>query len=159
MKKKILLAIGLLFLVLQFFQPQKNEGTIKGDTYIANVTSLPTEVEQLLEKSCFDCHSNSTVYPWYTAIQPIGIWMQNHVNEGKDELNFSTFTSYSLKRQKHKLDEIAEMVREKEMPLSSYTLIHQQSKLSEDDAELIALWALQAKDNLSAASPSPAAVE
>lgn len=148
MKKKIIAGTVALLLVIQFFQPSKNRGEIKGTSYISHMVSIPPEVEQLLEKACFDCHSNNTVYPWYTAIQPAGWWMQHHVDEGKEELNFSEFVSYSPKRQKHKLDEIAEMVREKEMPLSSYTLIHQQAKLSADDAELIALWALHSKEEL-----------
>lgn len=139
--KKIGLGLLVLLVLLQFFQPTKNQGEKYGSNDIYQVTMTPTLVQTALETSCFDCHSNSTVYPWYTKIQPIGLWMQYHVNEGKEELNFSEFKTYTPKRQAHKLDEILEMIEEDEMPLASYTLIHKNAVLSDaQKAELIA-WA------------------
>jgi hypothetical protein len=130
--KKIGLGLLVLLVLLQFFQPTKNQGEKYGSNDIYQVTMTPTLVQTALETSCFDCHSNSTVYPWYTKIQPIGLWMQYHVNEGKEELNFSEFKTYTPKRQAHKLDEILEMIEEDEMPLASYTLIHKNAVLTEE---------------------------
>ena len=103
----------------------------------------------ILQTSCFDCHSNYTNYPWYTNIQPIGWWLNHHVDEGKEELNFSEFESYSLKRKLHKLEEIKEMVEEGEMPLSSYTLIHGDTKLSPEQKEILYTWVTETRLYLS----------
>ena len=139
--KKIGLGLLVLLVLLQFFQPTKNQGEKYGSNDIYQVTMTPTLVQTALETSCFDCHSNSTVYPWYTKIQPIGLWMQYHVNERKEELNFSEFKTYTPKRQAHKLDEILEMIEEDEMPLASYTLIHKNAVLTEEQKVQILDWA------------------
>ena len=98
-------------------------------------------VKNVLKKACNDCHSNYTNYPWYCRIQPVGWWIQHHVNEGKHHLNFSDFASYTQKRQVHKLNDMAEVMEEGEMPLSSYTLIHKEAKLTDAENKLLAEWA------------------
>jgi len=148
MKNRIIITLVLALIVIQAIKPEKNEGEIYTDSHIAKVVSVPLEVKELLENACYDCHSNHTTYPWYSNIQPLAWWLDNHVQEGKDELNFSAFKEYSLKSQKHKLDEIAEMVREKEMPLFSYTFAHSSARLNPDEIELLAMWALHSKDEL-----------
>ncbi|OYU97301.1 MAG: cytochrome C [Bacteroidetes bacterium B1(2017)] len=139
--KKIALVLVAVLVVLQFVQPSKNEGSASGVNDITQAITVPASVQQTLEKSCYDCHSNHTTYPWYTKIQPIGLWMQYHVNEGKEELNFSEFKTYKLKRQAHKLEEIAEQVEEGEMPLSSFTLIHKDAILSDAQKGELISWA------------------
>ncbi len=139
--KKIGLAIVAILVILQFVRPTKNEGLAFTENDISHFDSVPDNVKKILETSCFDCHSNHTVYPWYTNIQPIGLWMQWHVNEGKEELNFSEFKTYKPKRQKHKFEEIIEMVEEQEMPLSSYTLIHSETKLTSEQLNSLVTWA------------------
>ncbi len=139
--KKIGIALAAILVILQFIRPTKNEGTALTENDISHAINVPTDVQQILETSCYDCHSNHTTYPWYTNIQPIGLWMQHHVDEGKEELNFSEFKTYKLKRQKHKLEEIAEQVNEHEMPLSSYTLIHKNAALTPEQITLLANWA------------------
>jgi hypothetical protein len=99
------------------------------------------QIANILETSCYDCHSNNTIYPWYTNIQPVGLWMQDHVNEGKDELNFSEFATYSAKRADHKMEEVVEVLQEDEMPLSSYTLIHGNAKLNDEQKRAVIDWA------------------
>lgn len=151
MKNRIILTLVIALIVIQAIQSEKNEGEIYTESHIAKVVSVPPEVNKLLKNACYDCHSNHTTYPWYSNVQPLAWWLDNHVQEGKDELNFSAFKQYSLKRQKHKLDEIAEIVREKEMPLFSYTLAHSSARLNPDEIELLAMWALHSKDELVAA--------
>jgi hypothetical protein len=154
MKKKLVIFLLSAILLLQLFQPQQNDGEIYTNSHISHVVHTPSEVNTLLENACYDCHSNQTIYPWYSHIQPLAWWLNHHIEEGKSELNFSAFKDYSLKRQKHKLDEIAEMVREKEMPLYSYTLVHSQARLSNDEMELLAVWALHSKAKLEAPKDS-----
>lgn len=138
--RKILYILLAIVLVLQFFRPTRNTGLADGPKDITHVVKVPEEVMDILKKSCYDCHSNHTHYPWYTNIQPVGWWLQDHVDEGKEELNFTEFGSYSLKKQKHKLHECEEMVEEGEMPLSSYTLMHTDAKLEEKEKEALIKW-------------------
>lgn len=143
MKRLKKIAVGLLIVLvgLQFVRPQKNESATAAANDIKTKFDVSPQIENILKTSCYDCHSNKTVYPWYTNIQPIGLWMQDHVNEGKDELNFSEFAAYSAKRADHKMKEVIEVLQEDEMPLSSYTLIHGNAKLSDDQKLAVIDWA------------------
>ena len=106
------------------------------------------ETRQLADAACYDCHSNNTTYPWYSNIQPMGWLLANHIKEGKAELNFNEFGSYSERRQQSKLKSIAGQVKENEMPLASYTMLHKNARLTKHQKALIIDWALQAKDSL-----------
>jgi hypothetical protein len=146
--KNILIGIGILLLLVQFIRPARTNshgGVASGPDDISHVVHVPADVQQILHTSCNDCHSNYTNYPWYTNIQPVGLWLDHHVDEGVDELNFSEFATYKRKRQLHKLDEIVEMIEEHEMPLSSYILIHTEAKLSDIQAKLLVDWARASK--------------
>ncbi len=142
MLKKILIALLIVLVVIQFFRPEKN---ISNDqTYaIAKKYKVPKDVQRLLEVSCNDCHTNKTVYPWYANIQPVAWWLDDHVVDGKRHLNFSEFTNRPLFVQHHKLDEIVEMVEEGEMPLESYTNfgLHPEAKLTAEQRTTITAWA------------------
>jgi hypothetical protein len=142
MVKKILIALGILVVLIQFVRPAKN---LSGDTQYAISTDylVPEEISTILRSACYDCHSNTTRYPWYAEIQPAGWWLANHVREGKEELNFSDFTSLSVAVQYKKFEEIAELVEERAMPLPSYTWLglHPDAKLSDDQRLLVISWA------------------
>jgi hypothetical protein len=147
-KKKILLIIIGLFLIIQFIRPDKNRGEVYSANDISHSVDVPTGVKNILEKACNDCHSDNTNYPWYTNIQPIGWWMNHHVEEGKGELNFSQFNTYKLRRKLHKLEEIAEQVKEGEMPLNSYVIIHKEAALTVDEKQKLIQWANNARSLL-----------
>jgi hypothetical protein len=153
MKNKIvryvLISLLAVLVVIQFIRPTRNDGEIYSPNHIASLISVSDTIESILQKSCYDCHSNQTHYPWYTQIQPIGFWLNHHVDDGKHELNFSEFASYKKKKQLHKLDECIEMVEQHEMPLASYTLIHQHAKLSAEEQVLLLTWAKNSKQLLS----------
>ena len=109
----VLLAILIL---IQFVNTNNNNGEAYGPDDITQSVFVSDGVKAVLEKSCFDCHSNHTGYPWYARIQPLGFWIQHHVNEGKEELNFSEFKAYRYKRKLRKMKEMEEQLNEKEMP-------------------------------------------
>lgn len=140
-KKKIVIAIIGILVIIQFIRPAQNTGNIYGDNDVTQTIETSDEIKQILEKSCFDCHSNNTIYPWYSNIQPVGYWLAHHVNEGKEELNFSEFKTFKLKRQIHKLEETIEMINEGEMPLNSYLWMHSQASLSEYEKNALINWA------------------
>lgn len=101
------------------------------------MTSPSDEVKALIKGACYDCHSNATVYPWYSEVAPVSWWTKHHVNEGREELNFSVWADYSLKKADHKLEECAEEVEEGKMPLDSYTWTHGDADLNEKQRELL----------------------
>lgn len=154
MLKKILLLLAVAFVIIQFFHPAKNIHAGPSDQHISKVIAVPEDVSTILKTSCNDCHSNNTAYPWYSRIQPVAWWLNNHIEEGKREVNFDEFASYSIRRQYHKLEEINEQVKEDEMPLSSYTIIHKNAKLSNEQKLAIANWTAAAMNNLKAHYPA-----
>lgn len=109
---------------------------------------VPDTVMGILKTSCYDCHSNHTAYPWYANISPLNLFLANHVKEGKKELNFSDFAQYSRRRINNKLSAIAEQVKDGEMPIKSYTLMHAAAKLTDGEAKLILEWVDRAKQEL-----------
>jgi hypothetical protein len=139
--KKALLVFTLLLVAAQFFRPQKNQGAVGGPNDIAVKHAVPAPVKDLLQRACYDCHSNRTHYPWYAEIQPVGWWLAKHVADGKKNLNFSEFGSYPLKRAATRLEQISEDVSEKAMPLPSYTWGHPEARLSMEEIKLLTDWA------------------
>jgi hypothetical protein len=153
MIKKILLVLLVAFIVIQFFRPEKNISTEPSPNSISSLMALPAPVEGILQKSCYDCHSNNTDYPWYAKVQPVTWWLNDHIKDGKKHLNFSEYASYSLRRQYHKMEEVIEMVKEEEMPLNSYTLVHRDADLSDSEREVLTSWAASVMDDMKAKYP------
>jgi hypothetical protein len=140
-KKKILLAVVAILVIIQFIQPSKNIALpLITEDDISKTYAISEDVHQILIKKCYDCHSNNTAYPWYYNIQPIAWWMAHHIEEGKDELNFSTFKTYPEKKATHKLEELGEAVNEGWMPLDSYLWIHHEAEITEADRTAINAW-------------------
>lgn len=146
--KKIALLLIIVLVGIQFIPTKHNYSNeiLKSD--FSNIFDTPSNIEHLLEKSCYDCHSNTTNYPWYNKIQPFGWLMENHIKKGKKELNFSEFGSYSKRKQKNKLKAINSQIKNDEMPLLSYTLLHRDAKLSKNDKEQIIIWITKLRDSL-----------
>ena len=145
---KIFAGIFLVLVIIQFIQPKRNvdDSVQPGD--IGKILNVPANIQKMLQTSCYDCHSNYTNYPWYFRIQPLGWWLAGHIRKGKAELNFSEFGSYSVRRQISKLNGMGNSIRDKEMPLKSYILVHKNARLSDLQREMIIDWAIRTKDNL-----------
>lgn len=146
---KILKKLGLLllvvFIIAQFFGPEKNDGSITSvDTFIAD-TNPPEDVKLVLKNACFDCHSSHTRYPWYNNITPVNYWLADHIKHGKSHFDVSKWNDYSDKKKDHKLEELIEMVEAKEMPLPSYTWTHGDAKLSQEQIDAMVSWAKAAR--------------
>jgi hypothetical protein len=135
MKKKVSIVILSIFLLLQLVPidrtMQKEEAPIQADSEVVNI----------LKRSCFDCHSNQTQWPVYSYVFPISLIIKNHIEEGKTELNFSTWESLSLKKKATIVSSILEEVEEGEMPLFGYTILHRQARLSDADFHVLKTWA------------------
>lgn len=146
--KKLL--IPIIILVLIQFIPNFSSKEVTDAYSIEKGYVIPDNVKETLKNACDDCHSDKTVSPWYTSIQPIGFWINHHVNEGKEHLNFSNFMKLPAKVQRHKLDEVIETVEEGEMPLSSYTYfgLHPKANLSEQQKGELIAWARDLKSKI-----------
>ena len=147
-RKRLILIVVIVLIGIQFIPTNRNTSKVLLDTDITKSFTVPQEVQEIFKRSCYDCHSNNTVYPWYNKIQPIGFLLENHIEKGKKELNFSTIGSYSNRKLKGKLKSIKSQVSDGEMPLFSYTLIHGDTKLSKRDKALIKQWVAQILDSL-----------
>ena len=122
----------MVFIIIQFFPIDKSNPITNEGMDFLKIKNTPEPIAKLIRNSCYDCHSNETKYPFYSNIQPVAWLLKNHIDEGRKELNFSTFATYEPKRQAHKLEEAAEYVEQKNMPLESYTLGHSDAKLSDE---------------------------
>ena len=140
MKKRILLGLVILFLGMQLFRIDMDNPVVNYEQDFISMMNPPSEVESILKTSCYDCHSNETNYPWYSNVAPVSWWVEHHIEEGREELNFSEWGTYDAERKDHKLEECAEEVEEGEMPLQPYTITHGNAKLSEEQRELMEEW-------------------
>jgi len=142
---KIFKTIGIVVLAIiviaQFFGPEKNSGEVKSIESFLTETNPPEEVVSILKTACFDCHTNTTKYPWYSNITPINYWMDDHIKHGKDELNFANWTEFSLKKKEHKMEEVWEEVEKNKMPLEEYLWTHSDAKLNESQKQALISWA------------------
>ncbi len=159
MLKKILIGLLVVLVLIQFFRPEKNNSNdLTHD--VSTKYKVPEEVSHILRVACNDCHTNTTNYPWYAQIQPVAWWLNDHVTEGKEHLNFSSFTQLPIAVQNHKFEEVIEVIDENEMPLESYTYLglHPEAKLTEDQKSTLKTWAREQMDLLKQTYPADSLV-
>ena len=148
--KKITLAVGVIFIAIQFIQPALNKSGQVLSTDFAKDYVVPANVQSILQNACYDCHSNNTNYPWYSNIQPMAWIMARHISNGKEKLNFSDFGGNTARKQISKLKEISNQIKDDEMPITSYKLMHKSARLSQDEKALLMNWLQNKADSLSA---------
>jgi hypothetical protein len=131
----VLLGAGVLASVVSYVQrPETKHTPLLGGAHI------PDQVRGTIDRSCRDCHSDATHYPWYASIAPVSFLINSDVSSGRRRLNFSKWSEYTVIRRERYLSEIANQVKDGGMPLSIYTLIHRNAKLSDSDIEAIFDW-------------------
>ena len=138
--KIIAILVVLSFIVIQFIRPDFTNPPVNQAETLDSATEVPENVKAILKRSCADCHSNETKYPWYSKIQPSAWFLKDHIDEGRREMNLSVWKTYEPRRQRKKLSEICEQVQSKEMPLPSYLWIHWDSKMSDEDIKTLCDW-------------------
>lgn len=146
--KIILLILMVVFVGIQFIPTKRNQSTDVPITDFTVVNTVPQNVSNILKTSCYDCHSNNTYYPWYNKLQPVAWFLESHISEGKAELNFSEWDTYSDRRKRSKLKSIISQIEDDKMPLTSYTLIHKDAVISKEQKTEIIDWItkIQAKN-------------
>ncbi|MBN4085567.1 heme-binding domain-containing protein [Flavobacteriaceae bacterium AH-315-B10] len=146
--KKIGIALLVVFIGIQFIPKTYNQSDTALASDFMTIFDVPEGIETQLKTSCYDCHSNNTYYPWYNKLQPVAWFLEDHITEAKGELNFNEFGEYSKRRQKSKLKSIISQIRDDEMPLTSYTLMHWDAKLSDKEKEVLMDWVDNLRDSL-----------
>src|SRR5680860_1030738 len=144
--------MGLVLLIallgIQFLPTTRNQSDMVPKTDSMMVNKVPKTIQNKLQVSCYDCHSNNTEYPWYNKIQPVAWYLEDHVSHGKEEFNFSEFENYSDRRKKSKLKSFISQVEKDKMPLESYTLINRDAKISDSEKELVLSWVNKLLDSI-----------
>lgn len=137
-----LFLIGLsLFAIAQFIRPARTNPTTDQQQALESRLQVDPKVEAILERSCADCHSNHTRWPWYSNVAPVSWFVIGHVNDGRRDLNLSEWGKYDQRRQSQRLDQMCGLAKAGVMPLSSYTPLHPGSKLTEADVKILCDWA------------------
>ena len=135
------ITLFVLLILIQFIHPAKNVNDVQSPQDIAVLYPMPDSVHVILQKACYDCHSNTTRYPWYNNIQPVAFWLNNHITEGKQHLNFSEFGKMPVAKQVKRLKGCAKEITEGGMPLDSYTWIHKDAVLTDAEKDQMIAWA------------------
>ena len=152
MIKKILKILAIVvvaaFIVIQFFRVDRSVPAVVHAETLEAAVVVPPDISLMLGRSCNDCHTNQTVYPWYTNVQPVAWFMKGHIDDGRRKLNLSIFNTYTNKKKVKKLEEICEQVESKEMPLPSYLWMHGDAVLQDSEAKALCDWANQAKASI-----------
>jgi len=141
----------VIFAGIQVVRPARTNPPVDESQTIFSRTQITPQVADIFERSCRDCHSNKTVWPWYTQVAPISWWLSDHVNSGRGLLNLSEWAKLDRDRQDRKLRQICDEVRDGAMPLSSYTPMHPKAKLSEQDKKILCDWTDAERQRLSQA--------
>ena len=143
------IVLAALFALSQLVRPDTTNPPIDPNESIEASVQVPPEVAAVLKRSCRDCHTNETVYPWYSQITPVNWWLRNHIDHGREHLNFSKWTGYTQQQKDKRLEEICEVVESGEMPLPSYLWGHRAAAVSPEEARLLCTWARSVKGSAS----------
>lgn len=138
--KWAMIVLACLLVAIQFVRPARTNPQVDESQTIFARTQMTPQVAAIFDRSCRDCHSNKTVWPWYTNVAPISWWLSNHVNDGRRSLNMSEWGKLAQDRQDRKLRQICDEVSDGVMPLSSYLPMHPQAKLSAEDKKILCDW-------------------
>jgi hypothetical protein len=142
MLRKILWILAGLLLVMQLIRPNQTNPPVDAAADLRQAARPPAEVMTIIKDACYDCHSNETVYPWYSQVAPVSWWVNDHIAEGREKLNFSEFGNLGAEDRAEAMEESAEEVREGKMPLPSYTWLgmHPKANLSDAQRQTLVAW-------------------
>src|SRR5262245_17880153 len=147
--KWVAIILIVVFIGIQLVRPGLTNPPVDESQTIFACMQVPAEVASILDRSCRDCHSNKTVWPWYTNVSPVSWWLKNHVDKGRSDLNLSEWGKLPTDRQDRKLRQICDEVQDGQMPLASYLPMHPNAKLSEQDKKTLCDWTDKERERIS----------
>ena len=137
---RIALIIGAILVLIQLYRPAKTNPPVDEAKTLSANTQMPSDVKEMLDRSCADCHTYNTAWPKYSYVAPVSWLVTDDVNEGRRHVNFSEWGSYSAQRQQSKLEDICNEVKDGGMPLRQYTWLHKGSALNQQQREAVCSW-------------------
>jgi hypothetical protein len=135
--RRILVVLLVALVLIQFVRIDTTNPPTDPEKDLLHLTKPTAEVLEIMHAACYDCHSNATKYPWYSHVAPISWWLKDHIDEGREELNFSEWGSYEAQRKSKKLKLCIKLVKNEKMPLPSYTWIHTKARLTKDQRDIL----------------------
>lgn len=139
--KWTLIGLGAALIIIQLVRPARTNPVVDSSRTLQARVQVPADVDAILKRSCYDCHSFETRWPWYSNVAPASWWLADHVSEGREHMNFSEWAQYDNDDAEDLFEEIVEEIRKGGMPLGSYTMIHSDANLSEVDKRKLIDWA------------------
>lgn len=146
--KVTFIVLAIAAIVAQFIRPDFTNPPVVAEETLAASTHVPADVQQIIARSCSDCHSNQTAYPWYAKVTPFNWFLADHIEQGRRELNFSVWNTYAKDKKIRKLEEICEQVSQSSMPLPSYLWFHRDATLSPSQAQVLCDWTKAESESL-----------
>lgn len=128
------------FVVIQFVGIEKTNPEFDSSTDFILMENPPEDVAQMLRSACYDCHSNETIWPWYSNIAPVSWMLEEHVIDGRDNLNLNQWGEFDVEDRAYILEEMMEEMEEGEMPIPGYLITHSAAKLSDTQKEKLFAW-------------------
>lgn len=144
--------LALIFVALQFVRPRAFNPPSEASRAVEAHVRVSPEVESILARSCMDCHSNRTEWPWYSNVAPVSWFVADHVNHGRKHLNFSDWARLDREEARQMLDGICVLTKHGSMPMRSYTFIHRDAVLSPADVRALCDWSQEERRRLLAAT-------
>lgn len=138
--KRIVLAIIVILAAIQFVRPSRTNPPVNPALDIGSLHTVSPEVGSIVARSCNDCHSNRTVWPWYSAVAPSSWLVVSDVNDGRSKMNLSEWATYPEKKRFDLLKDICEEVSRGKMPMPAYTLMHPVARLTPADVNALCQW-------------------
>jgi hypothetical protein len=136
----LILVVVAAFVGMQFVRPQRSNPPSDPTKAMASHVTVPPAVAAILDRSCRDCHSHETTWPWYSHVAPVSWLVAHDVEEGREHLNFSTWDDLSALDQRESLKEMCKEVREGSMPIRPYLIVHRHAALSPPEVDAFCGW-------------------
>lgn len=146
--KKVLILVIVILIGIQFITIDKTNPPAEMEKDFISITNPPVDMGIMIKESCYDCHSHHTKYPWYADIAPVSWLLKEHVNNGRNHLNFSVWADYKESKKDHKLSECIEMVKTGEMPMKGYVMLHEEAEISHEQKMFMISWLTELRDSL-----------
>ncbi len=131
----IAVALVVIGVAIQFIRVDRTNPPVESDV------GAPADVDAILRRACYDCHSNESRWPWYSYVAPASWFVVGHVNHARGDLNFSQWPVFDFELQEHAFRDIEEQISKGKMPLPSYTWVHRGARLSDNDRDVLLRWA------------------
>ena len=137
-----------LFLLIQVYRPQRTRTDEITKDHITKAIDVPGNVQSIFKRSCYNCHSEQTDWPWYSNIAPVSWLVISDVTGARAKMNLSQFGKYTKDKQSRELSKICDMITNKDMPPAKYTMIHSDAVLTQEDKDMLCNWANAVSDSL-----------